>query len=89
MSKKGRSPKDFNKGSEFIKFAKKHGAEVIDGKGSHIKIKKNGQTMIMSRGKKGRYPNGGMRFRLIKDFKRLGILILLIGYPAYLFFYHI
>ena len=71
------TPSLFRRKKEFITYAEKDGADVFEGS-SHTKIKKNGQSMIMSRGGKGQNPNPGLLKKYLKDFARLGILLFIL-----------
>ncbi len=66
--------KQCRSGKDFVRLAKKSGAEVTNGKGSHAKVTNNRGIAIVPRHNKdlGR----GLRSSLFKTFVKMGIVLL-------------
>lgn len=64
-------------GHDFVKFARKRGAEVQNGKGSHAKVRTGNGMAIVPRHNKDLA--NGTRASIIKTFAALGLAILLLS----------
>lgn len=64
-------------GREFIDYAKRHGAEVVPGKGSHVKIRTQKGLVVVPN-----HPGDlatGTRRAIVKAFITIGIAIVLVA----------
>ena len=59
--------------SDLIQYARNAGADIVKNGGSHMKIKKNGVTVIQDCGGKKKSLCNSSRKRAIEDFKAMGI----------------
>lgn len=66
--------KQCRKGSDFVRLAEKSGADISNGKGSHVKVRNEKGIAIVPRHNKDL--GKGLRASLIKTFVAMGIAIL-------------
>ncbi len=64
-------------GHDFVKYAKKNGAEIVNGKGSHCKVRVGKQFAIVPRHDKDL--GKGLQRKIFKAFVAMGITAFLFG----------